>query len=212
MTFAREARPFVLPPAVVAAVLAGLRLWLPALLAAALAVLLLGFFRIPRRRRGGADDQTLLSAANGRVMKVDRIEEPELGDGSYQRVATFLSVFDVHLQRAPARGTVLLSSYRPGPKRAAFRAAAGDNESHLTAIRRDDGEVVGIRQIAGLLARRIVCYLRPEQQIDAGAPLGLIKFGSRVDLLIPDSFEILVQPGQRLCEGETPVARRRRAP
>jgi phosphatidylserine decarboxylase len=211
MTFAREAWPFVLPPALAAAALAAMRFWLPAVLVVALALLLLGFFRVPRRA-GGGDADTLLSAADGKVMTVDRITVPELGEGSFQRVATFLSVFNIHLQRAPTSGSVVVSQYRPGPKLAAFRAAAAANESHLTAIRRDDGELVGIRQIAGLLARRIVCYLQPEQHIDIGQPLGLIKFGSRVDLLIPDSFEILVEPGQRVHEGLTPMARRKGAP
>ena len=210
MTFAREAWPFALPPALVVVALAAMRLWLPAVLVAAVAVLLLGFFRVPRRSVGGAAD-TLLSAADGKVMTVDRITVPELGEGSFQRVATFLSVFNIHLQRAPTAGRVELSHYRPGPKLAAFRTAAAGNESHLTAIRREDGELVGIRQIAGLLARRIVCYLQPEQRIDVGQPIGLIKFGSRVDLLIPDSFEILVRPGQRVREGLTPMARRKGA-
>lgn len=210
MTFAREAWPFVLPIALVALALAGFRLWLPALLVAAVALLVLGFFRIPHRATGG-DTDTLLSAADGKVISVDRITVPELGEGSFQRVATFLSVFNIHLQRAPTAGEVVLSQYRPGPKLAAFREAAAHNESHLTVIRRDDGELVGTRQIAGLLARRIVCYLQPEQRIEIGEPLGLIKFGSRVDLLIPDSFEILVQPGQRVREGLTPIARRKGA-
>ncbi len=210
MTFAREARPFVLPPALAALLLAALRLWLPAALLAVLAALVLGFFRVPRRAIGG-DTDTLFAPADGKVMAIDRLAAPELGDGGFRRVATFLSVFNVHLQRAPTGGSVFLSQYRPGPKLAAFRAAAADNESHLTAIRRDDGEVVGVRQIAGLLARRVVCYLHPEQRILSGQPLGLIKFGSRVDLLVPDSFEILVRPGQRVREGLTPMARRKRA-
>ncbi len=208
MTFALEAWPFVLPPALVAVVLASMRLWLPAAVLALLALMVLGFFRVPRRHTGG-DDSVLLSAADGKVMAVDKIDAPELGEGEFQRVATFLSVFNVHIQRSPTAGEVVLSQYRPGPKLAAFRAAAADNESHLTAIRRADGEIIGVRQIAGLLARRVVCYLKPAQRIDRGEPLGLIKFGSRVDLLIPDSFEVLVQPGQRVREGMTPMARRR---
>jgi phosphatidylserine decarboxylase len=208
MTFAREAWPFALPPALAALLLAALRLWLPAVVFAAVAVLLLGFFRVPRRPLG-ADVDTLLSAADGKVTAVDRVTVPELGEGRFQRVVTFLSVFNVHLQRAPTSGSVTFSHYRAGPKLAAFRAAAADNESHLTALRRDDGEVVGIRQIAGLLARRVGCYLRPDERVEAGQPLGLIKFGSRVDLLIPDSFEVLVRPGQRVREGLTPMARRR---
>jgi phosphatidylserine decarboxylase len=211
MTFAREAWPFVLPPLLASAVLSALGQWLLAAALFVVALVLLGFFRVPRRAVGG-DSDTLRAAADGRVTAVDRVEDPELGDDGFQRVVTFLSVFNVHVQRSPTAGSVLLSRYRPGPKLAAFRDAAADNESHLTAIRRDDGEVIGVRQIAGLLARRIVCYLRPEQRIDAGEPLGLIKFGSRVDLLVPDSFEILVRPGERVREGVTPMARRRETP
>ena len=210
MTFAPEAWPFVLPPALLALVLAAMRLWLPAAALALLALLVLAFFRVPSRD-GGGDDAVLLSAADGKVMTVDRITAPELGEGQFQRVATFLSVFNVHVQRAPTAGEVVVSAYRPGPKLAAFREAAADNESHLTAIRRDDGEIVGIRQIAGLLARRVVCHLRPEQRVARGELFGLIKFGSRVDLLIPDTFEVLVQPGQRVREGLTPVARLKEA-
>jgi phosphatidylserine decarboxylase len=211
MTFAREALPFVLPPLFAGVVLAVMRLWLPAALAAAAALLLLGFFRVPRRN-GAAEAGTLLSAANGKIMAVERIPAPEIGPGVFHRVATFLSVFDVHLQRAPTSGQVELSVYRPGAKLAAFRAAAVDNESHLSVIRRDDGELVGVRQIAGLLARRIVCHVEPGQRVDLGQPLGLIKFGSRVDLLIPEAFEIVVRPGQRVREGLTPVARLRVQP
>ena len=211
MTFASEAWPFVLPPALFAVALAAFRLWLPAAVLALVALLVLGFFRVPRRPVGG-DAEVLLSPADGKVMAVDRIAEPELGEGEFQRVATFLSVFNVHVQRSPTAGEVVLSRYRPGPKLAAFRAAAADNESHLTAIRREDGDLVGVRQIAGLLARRVVAYLEPDQQVDRGELLGLIKFGSRVDLLVPDSFEILVRPGQRVREGLTPMARRKETP
>ncbi len=211
MTFASEAWPFVLPPALAAVVLASLRLWLPAVVLALVALLLLGFFRVPTRATGG-DAQVLLSPADGKVMAVDRITVPELGEGEFQRVATFLSVFNVHVQRSPPAGEVVLSRYRPGPKLAAFRAAAADNESHLTAIRREDGDVVGVRQIAGLLARRVVAHLAPADRVARGELMGLIKFGSRVDLLLPDSFEILVQPGQRVREGLTPMARRKGAP
>ena len=210
MTFAPEAWPFVLPPALVALVLAAMRLWMPAAVAALLALLVLAFFRVPRRAVGG-DAALLLSAADGKVMAVDTISVPELGEGRFQRVATFLSVFNVHVQRAPTAGEVVLSRYRPGPKLAAFRDAAADNESHLTAIRREDGEIVGMRQIAGLLARRVVCHVDPQQRVDRGQLVGLIKFGSRVDLLIPDSFEVLVTPGQRVREGLTPMARLREA-
>ncbi len=212
MTFAREAWPFAGPPAVAALALAVLRQWWWALAAAAIALLLLAFFRIPRRRPP-ADSDDLLAPANGRVTRVDRVAEPALGAGRYHRVVTFLSVFDVHLQRAPTAGEVASSAARGGRKVAAFRDDADElNESRLTVIRRTDGLAVGVRQIVGLLARRIVCYLEPGSRVARGQPLGLIKFGSRVDLLFPDAYQPAVRPGQRVREGETVVARRRSEP
>src|SRR5580693_4609880 len=90
---------------------------------------------------------------------------------------------------------------------AAFRAAAGAaNEQHLSVIRRPDGELVGVAQIAGLLARRVVCYLRPGDRMERGQPMGLIKFGSRVDLLVPASYRLLVARGDRVRNGATAVA------
>ena len=120
MTFASEAWPFVLPPALFAVLLAALRLWLPAAVLALVALLVLGFFRVPRRPVGG-DAEVLLSPADGRGMAVDRLAVPELGEGQFQRVATFLSVFNVHVQRSPTAGEVVVSSYRPGQTQNRYR-------------------------------------------------------------------------------------------
>jgi phosphatidylserine decarboxylase len=206
MTFAKESWPFVLPFALLAALLAAIGRPGWAAAAAALGLGVLAFFRDPARRFAGPPE-AVLSPANGLVTGVEAVEAAELGPGRYHRVVTFLSIFDVHVQRVPTAGEVVASRHAAGRKVAAFRADAGEvNEQHLTIIRRPNGDLVGVRQIAGLLARRVVCHLAAGDQVVRGQPLGLIKFGSRVDLLVPASYGLLVGRGDRLCDGVTPVA------
>ncbi len=207
MTFARESWPFVLPFVVLAAGLFLTRHPAWGAGAAILAFAVLLFFRDPHRHFEGPDS-VILAAADGVVTRVDIIEDPAVGEGQFQRVVTFLSAFDVHIQRVPADGRVIHSGLKPGRKVAAFRDDAGEvNESWLTVIQRPGGDLVGVRQIAGLMARRVVCYLEKGQAVRRGEHLGLIKFGSRVDLLVPMSYEILVKKGDRMRNGETPMAR-----
>lgn len=206
MTFAKEGWPFVLPFVFLAAVLffLGRPGWGIAMLV--LGVLVLLFFRDPARQYEG-EVGVVLAPADGLVTRVDQIEASELGPGPYHRIVTFLSVFDIHVQRVPAAGEVVVSRYGAGRKVAAFREDAGDvNEKHLSVIRRPNGDLVGVTQIAGLLARRVVCYLKEGDQVHRGQSMGLIKFGSRVDLLVPASYRLLVQKGDRLKNGATPVA------
>ncbi len=209
MTFAKEAWPFVLPFVFAAAILYWVDRpwWAVAALAVALAVLL--FFRDPVRRYGG-DVGVVLAPADGLITRIDIVDDPEIGPGHtgrYHHVVTFLSVFDVHVQKAPAAGEVIASRYSPGKKVAAFREDAGEvNEKHLTVIRRPNGDTIGVRQIAGLLARRVVCYLKEGDHVHRGQPMGLIKFGSRVDLLVPESYTLQVRKGDRVKNGATPMA------
>jgi phosphatidylserine decarboxylase len=206
MTFAKEAWPFVLPFGVLAALL--FLLGYPGYGIAALVVglVILLFFRNPTRRYAG-DVETILSPGDGVITRVDVIEDPEVGPGRHHRIVTFLSVFNVHVQRVPAAGDVTLSRYAAGRKVAAFREDAGDvNEKHLTVIRRTNGDLVGVRQIAGLLARRVVCYLKEGERVQRGQLMGVIKFGSRVDVLVPESYKVLVQKGDRVRDGLTPLA------
>jgi phosphatidylserine decarboxylase len=206
MTFAKEAWPFVLPFVIAAAVL----YWFDrpgwAIAALVIGLLVLLFFRDPSRRYDG-DVGVVLAPADGLITRVDSLTDPEIGPGRYHRIVTFLSVFDVHVQKAPAAGEVIASRYAPGKKVAAFREDAGEvNEKHLTVIRRQNGDTLGVRQIAGLLARRVVCYLKEGHQVHRGQPMGLIKFGSRVDLLVPESYQVLVKKGDRVKNGATPMA------
>jgi len=204
---AKEAWPFVLPFAVAAVVLAfaaGLG-W--GLSAALLGLGVLLFFRDPPRSFDGGPDW-VIAPADGLVTSVETVEDAAVGEGRFHRVVTFLSAFDVHVQRTPVDGEVVASSFAAGRKVAAFRADAGEvNECHTTVIRRASGDLVGIRQIVGLMARRVVCYLHSGQRVVRGQHLGIIKFGSRVDLLVPESYEVVVKRGDRVQNGATPMAR-----
>jgi len=206
MSFARESWPFVVPFVLLAALAAaaGHLGWAAAAGIAGLGVL--AFFRDPARRFDG-EAGIVLAPAAGLVTLVDTVEAPDVGPGTYHRIVTFLSIFDVHVQKTPAAGEVIASRHAIGRKVAAFRSDAGEiNEQHLTVIRRPGGDLVGVRQIAGLLARRVVCYLAAGDRVERGRPMGLIKFGSRVDLLVPASYRLMVQRGDRVRNGATPIA------
>ncbi len=206
MKFAKEGWLYVLPFVFLAGLLFvfGRPGWGTAALVAGLLILL--FFRDPRRSYEG-DAGTVLAAADGLITRIDSLEDAATGPGRYQRIVTFLSVLDVHVQKVPVAGEVIASRYKPGRKVAAFREDAGDvNEQHLTVIRRSNGDLVGVRQIAGLLARRVVCTLKAGDRVHRGQAMGLIKFSSRVDLLVPEGYEVLVKKGDRVKNGATPMA------
>jgi phosphatidylserine decarboxylase len=206
MTFAKEAWPFVVPfllAAAVAFALASPR-WGSAILL--LGFLALLFFRDPRRRAQGGEE-TIVAPADGKVTAISLVEDAEIGPGRYHRVVTFLSVFDVHVQRCPVDGEIVHSGLRRGLKLAAFKADVGEkNEGHTTVFLRPNGDRVGVRQLAGLLARRVVSYRGKGERVRRGDLLGVIKFGSRVDLFVPESYRLLVAVGARVRNGETALA------
>ncbi len=167
------------------------------------------FFRDPPR--GVPQEEGLLIApADGLVQMVTQSAPPAelgLGDQPLTRVSIFLSVFDVHINRAPCAGTVEVVAYRPGKfLNAAADKASDENERMAIALRRIDGNLIGFVQIAGWVARRIVCYVKPGQAIVAGERFGHIRFGSRTDLYLPSGARLLVAPGQRMIGGETVMA------
>ena len=167
------------------------------------------FFRDPPRGVP-QQDGLLIAPADGLVQMVTEASPPPelgLGDQPLTRVSIFLSVFDVHINRSPCAGTVDVVAYRPGKfVNAAADKASEDNERMAIALRRADGIVVGFVQIAGWVARRIVCYVKPGQALAAGERFGHIRFGSRTDLYLPAGARLLVAPGQRMIGGETVIA------
>ncbi|HET9255734.1 MAG TPA: phosphatidylserine decarboxylase [Pseudonocardiaceae bacterium] len=168
------------------------------------------FFREPPRV-APRDPGLALAPADGTVSGVTLAPAPaELGLGGQPRprVSVFLSVFDVHVQRIPADGEIRRVTYRPGRFLTAdLDKASDDNERACVLLHSASGHDLVVVQIAGLVARRIVCSARPGERVRAGATYGLIRFGSRVDLYLPPGSTVLVHPGQRTVGGETALAR-----
>ncbi len=183
--------------------------WPPAGAVPALAwVALVAFFRDPERR-ADCEPADLLSPADGTVRDVDLVEPPAFLDGAAVRVGIFMSLFDVHVNRSPAGGTVRWVSHHPGGHSdARSEAALRRNEHSLLGIERADGRRVLINQIAGLVARRIVCDASLGDRLRKGERFGMIKFGSRVELYLPaaDRYTIRVKPGDRVTAGRSVMA------
>jgi phosphatidylserine decarboxylase len=167
------------------------------------------FFRDPERFPP-ARPNLVVAGADGRVVLVGPAIPPaELGLGSLPlpRVAIFLSVLDVHVNRIPVSGTITRISYRHGKfLNASVDKASEENERNAIAIRLADGREMAVVQIAGLIARRIVCNVRQGDMVRTGERFGIIRFGSRTDIYLPEGTELLVSVGQIMIGGETVVA------
>ena len=166
------------------------------------------FFRDPIRATPIADG-LVVSPADGRVsLVVNAVPPPELalGDRALPRVSIFMSVFDCHVNRAPVAGRIERIAYTPGKfLNADLDKASEDNERNALVIATDKGRV-GVVQIAGLVARRIVCWVKDGQRIGAGERIGMIRFGSRLDVYLPAGTVPLVSVGQTSLAGETVLA------
>ena len=172
----------------------------------ALFVLLVYFFRDPERV-SPEDETCFVAPADGRVMEVVEAHEPRFLGGQGLKIAVFMSLLDVHVNRSPGPGRVVLVEHASGQHLQAFRAEASEtNEHNLIGLEGFYGRVL-VKQIAGIMARRIVCWAEPGQHLRTGDRLGIIKFGSRVELYLPLGAEALVQPGDRTRAGVTVVAR-----
>ena len=163
------------------------------------------FFRDPERSPASCSDHLVLSGADGTVSDVVEMPLPEGATGDhYHRVSVFMSPLNVHVNRAPVGGEVTMVEHTAGEFRAAFRDEASEhNERNMIAMQDSQGRVFGMIQVAGYLARRIVCRLRARDRIQAGQRIGLIMFGSRVDHFFPPEYRVTVTPGQRVRAGET---------
>jgi len=214
MSFAREGIPFIAGGLLLAAVAwmavgigsGGIWLQVPAVLVTLLALFTVWFFRDPRRPVPDGPG-LVLAPGEGRVILVDEADEPTFFGGKARKISIFLSVFDVHVQRAPATGTVTHRAYRPGTYSVAWLdKASDDNEQASLGLETPHGKVL-VRQIAGLVARRIVTDPREGEQVERGQRIGLIRFGSRVDLFLPLDWEVTCAVGDRARVGVTVLAR-----
>lgn len=204
---AKEGYPFIGFAAFTTMVFAALSYDLAAWLGLALTTFILCFFRDPERFVP-ADEDTMVSPADGKVIIVEKVTDATFTAGEAYKVSIFMNVFNVHVNRNPISGTVQNVIYRPGK----FYAADSDkgalqNEYCAAVLRTASGHTLAYVQMAGLIARRIVCWLEPGDEVKKGERFGLIRFGSRVDLYLPLDSELLVHIGQKVRAGETPIAR-----
>jgi len=194
----REGIPFVIIPALAALVLGALGFWYVAAVFALLAAFMMFFFRDPPRRVP-ADPNAIVSAADGRVTRIDETEDGKV-------VSVFLSPLDVHINRSPIAGEITKIEYVAGRKvPATSNSASFVNERNSLTISNEELTVV-CTQIAGVLARRIVCWSKAGDVLARGEKFGLIKFGSRTDVLMPRSVQIVVNVGDRVKGGESIIA------
>lgn len=167
------------------------------------------FFRDPERITP-SDDRLVISPADGLIQKIEKAAPPPelgLGDGELTRISIFLNVFNVHVNRVPVSGEVTELNYRPGKFLSAnLDKASVENERQAVVVKTQDGKQVVFVQIAGLVARRIVCNLKEGQAVVAGERYGIIRFGSRADIYLPEGVNPMVIVGQTAIGGETILA------
>lgn len=185
--------------------------WLPEGVFLAVLVWVLSFFRNPVRTV--PEDPTLLLApADGTIRDIEEVREPALSEGPALRIGIFLSIFNVHINRMPCAVRVESVTYKRGKFLNAMNRQSGRvNESNNLLLRRtaDPADRLLVRQISGAIARRIVCEAEAEQVFQAGQPFGMIKFGSRTELLLPvrEGVRVLVKVGEKVQAGTTPLVR-----
>jgi phosphatidylserine decarboxylase len=187
--------------------------WLPLPLVLAAWLFVLAFFRDPERSIP-SDADALLSPADGTITDVGEVDEPDFPGGRAFRIGIFLSVFNVHINRVPRSGRVVALRYFPGYFLDARNPACGVSNEQLWIDLEDGGtgRPIRVKQIAGAIARRIVCWLKPGEQVHAGARLGMIKFGSRTELYLPagEAHELAVKAGDVVHGGSSILLRFKR--
>ncbi len=162
------------------------------------------FFRDPQRIPPNNDG--FLSPGDGKVVQIIDVEDAEIGKA--KQISIFLSVFNVHSQRVPLSGKVISKTYNSGKFLAAFNHKASlDNEQMVVMFETESGKMYKIKQIAGLIARRILNYMEPENRVERGQRLGFIRFGSRVDIIVPPEFQIDVSLGDMVRGNQTIIGR-----
>ncbi len=168
-----------------------------------IAIYIAYFFRMPILKINENED-LVISPAWGKVTSIEKVDS-----NGNRTVSIFLSIFDVHLQTVPCHGTVKEINYTKGQFVNALKPESSEcNERNSISIEyRKTGQIIKVTQIAGLIARRIFCWVKPGQKISSGEYYGLISFGSRVEVTLPDSFDIIVKPGDKVRCGVTTLAK-----
>jgi phosphatidylserine decarboxylase len=202
---AREGLPFIVPlgGATLLAFVAGFRGFSSVLLV--LTLFVLWFFRNPARKTPETEN-LVISPADGRVIRIEETTSDEQPGATFRKISIFMNVFNVHVNRMPCSGRIRFIRYRQGKFLSAnLDKASALNERNTIMVRKDDGREIMTVQIAGLIARRIVCWLTEGMQVRRGDRLGLIRFGSRVEVFLPLGSNVLVKIGDKVRAGETPI-------
>jgi phosphatidylserine decarboxylase len=180
--------------------------WIINIVMIGLLIFILSFFRIPKRNHTEGED-VIVSPCDGTVVVIEEVEADEYFKDKRIQVSIFMSPLNVHVNRNPVTGEVLYSQYHPGKFLVAWHPkSSSDNERH-SVVYRQHGKEMLVKQIAGALAKRIVNYLKPGDYVTQGAEMGFIKFGSRVDLLLPLDTKIEVSINQKVKGGITVIGR-----
>jgi phosphatidylserine decarboxylase len=212
VSFAREGLVFIATAALVAAGTYALALnrrswplWLLAFTLTIVALWVAYFFRDPERS-GPRGAQVVIAPADGKVVLISEVEEPAFMSGRARRVSIFMNVFNVHVNRYPVSGTVRYLHYNPGKfLNAAAEKSSLENEQMSVGIQSSRGRIL-VRQIAGLIARRIVTYSKEGEVVHQGDRMGMIRFGSRVDVFLPLTARVKARIGDMTLAGSTEIA------
>ena len=206
LPLAREGLPLMGGAVAVTLVLCVLGWTIASVVALALTIFIVSFFRDPQRTPPNGLG-LIVSPADGRVIKIARLRDDRFLHGDATLISIFMSPLNVHVNRIPASGRVLDIRYNPGKYFRAFADKASlDNEQNAVLIEDELGRRVCFVQIAGFLARRIVCYLRTGMAVERGQRYGMIMFGSRADIYLPPAAQVRVNVGDHACGGLTVIA------
>jgi phosphatidylserine decarboxylase len=201
LPLAPEGYPFILASALASAVLAIVGLGVPALFFLALCVFIGFFFRDPQRRIP-QEEGAVVSPADGKIVEVGVVEESDFTAEEMLKISIFMTVFDVHVNRIPTEGTVTDISYRPGKFLAAnLNKASRYNERNAISLEMTGGRKLVVVQVAGLIARRIICKIQKGDRLRRGERFGMICFGSRLDVYLPPDTRLAVAVGEKVLAG-----------
>ncbi len=207
MKIAKEGFPLILAPAILAAAALVTGWLLPGTLLGLLALAIAAFFRDPERIIPDGEG-LIVSPADGKVVTIARVKDPMVMPSADTRISIFLSPLDVHINRMPVSGLIEDVQYRAGKFMAAYKdGATSDNERNTVYILERGGKRLAVAQVAGVLARRIVCHAKRGDTFNRGDRYGLIMFGSRTDTYLPPGCRVEVVEGQRVKGGETILGR-----
>ncbi|MDZ4165299.1 MAG: phosphatidylserine decarboxylase family protein [Smithellaceae bacterium] len=199
----REGLPFILISLTITFIFAVFELFWLTIFFSLVTIFVVAFFRNPQRE-SPQDEGSVVSPADGKIIKIDNVTESGLIRGEFMMISIFMNVFNVHVNRIPCAGKIWAIDYKEGKfLRADLDKASIHNERNYLVIRTGRNEEIMFVQIAGLIARRIVCWVKTGMAVKKGERFGLIRFGSRVDIYLPHGIDIQVELGQKVRAGET---------